>query len=170
MARSNPANQTSFSSPRGGKPRRDQARVHPLCRGRAVAERAHCPRCPLPSPATPCATCHRGALGPAGPIALNVVLGGHVLPRAVPAPPPAAQAGGTLPIQSPPLGYLRRKKKKKKELGFIPFLQIHPHFSGAPGNRSVIPLRGSFGSVLHHRLHHRWYFYLLRLSRMIYPL
>lgn len=141
MARSNPAIQTSFSSPRGGKPRGDQARVHPLCRGRAGAVRARRPRCPLPSPAAPCATCHRGALGPAGPIALNVVLGGHVLPRAVPSPPPAAQAVGTLPIQSPPLGYLRRKKKKER-IGTYPILANPSSFLWSPWELQRNPITG----------------------------
>lgn len=35
--------------------------------------------------------------------------------------------------------------KKKNTSGFRPFFQIQPHFSGALGNHSLIPLWGSLG-------------------------
>lgn len=78
----------------------------------------------------------------------KVILHGRVLPEALPSPlwrrDGAIGAFYPMAVHSQSSTQLFKKKKKEKS-GFIPFLQIQPHFSGAPGNRSLIPLWGSFG-------------------------
>lgn len=142
MARSNPANQTSFSSPRGGKPRRDQARVHPLCRGRAVRSRTSS-LSPL-SPPVPChPVCHVPPWGSGA--------GGTDSPERCPrraraaagcAGTTASSAGWRNAAHSKSSTGLFKEKKKKKRVGIYPILANPSSFLWSPWESQRNPITG----------------------------